>query len=163
MYLFVVLFAFEKCVTSQTINDLDTLISDLFHNYTSEYRPVFNLSDSVEVKVGFYLSRLDNFDSVSGMLTLWGMFSLSWKDYRLQWKPSDYNGVHNFTVPISKVWYPELLLLSSADEMEYITNGHKVARILFDGTIFITPGKRLRTTCDVDMTRFPKIPRHVVW
>lgn len=33
-----------------------------------------------------------------------------WNDYKLKWKPSDYQGVEFMRVPAEKIWKPDIVL-----------------------------------------------------
>lgn len=37
-------------------------------------------------------------------------FGQIWNDYKLKWKPSDYQGVEFMRVPAEKIWKPDIVL-----------------------------------------------------
>ncbi|XP_033727667.1 LOW QUALITY PROTEIN: neuronal acetylcholine receptor subunit alpha-3-like, partial [Pecten maximus] len=93
-------------------------------------------------------------DEVSGSITLTGGLAMMWKDFRLTWNPEDYDGISRMMVNSSKIWSPNIFLVSSSADLEKFSLQDVDARILNIAVESVSPGM-IRSTCTVDMTNFP--------
>ncbi|XP_069138909.1 neuronal acetylcholine receptor subunit alpha-6-like [Argopecten irradians] len=140
---------------SGTIEDLATLIDKLFLNYRREIRPARNLNETVRVNISFFLVSIADLDEVSGTITMSGGITMIWQDFRLSWQPSDHGGIDQIMINSSMIWQPLIFLLSFAAEVEKFSADGFDARIYNDGTVQISPGRRIAANCEIDMTNFP--------
>ncbi|XP_069102489.1 neuronal acetylcholine receptor subunit alpha-7-like [Argopecten irradians] len=138
-----------------TMDDWIKLTNTLFANYTNEVRPAYNFTEVVNVDSWMFLLSILDFDEVSGVITLSAGMGITWNDYRLRWTPSDYNGLEEIIINSSRVWKPKLYIISSADDLEKFDEDEFDVRVNYNGTCSIYPGKLLKSSCSVDMTRFP--------
>ncbi|XP_033726082.1 acetylcholine receptor subunit alpha-like isoform X2 [Pecten maximus] len=138
-----------------TIDDWVRLTNTLFSNYTSEVRPAYNFTEVVNLDAWMFLLSILDFDEVAGVITMSAGMGLTWTDYRLKWTPSDYNGMEDIIINASRVWRPKLYMISSADDLEQFGSDEFDVRLNYNGTCSVYPGKLLKSSCSVDMTRFP--------
>ncbi|XP_060072700.1 acetylcholine receptor subunit alpha-like [Ylistrum balloti] len=138
-----------------TIDDWIRLTDSLFSNYTSEVRPAYNFSETVTVDAWMFLLSILDFDEVAGVITMSAGMGITWTDYRLKWTPSDYNGMEEILINSSRVWKPKLYMITSADDLEQFGAEEFDVRVNYNGTCSVFPGKLLKSSCSVDMTRFP--------
>ncbi|OWF50067.1 neuronal acetylcholine receptor subunit alpha-2-like [Mizuhopecten yessoensis] len=142
-------------VASGTLEDLTRLMDDVFANYSREIRPAKNLDNTVTVNTSFFLLFILDVNEVSGSISLSGGMNMLWTDYRLEWRPSDYGGIIDMMVNSSKIWTPNIFLISSSADMEKFSFQDFDARIFSSGLIVASSGKMIKSSCTVDMTRFP--------
>ncbi|XP_069103062.1 neuronal acetylcholine receptor subunit alpha-7-like [Argopecten irradians] len=140
---------------SGTMDDWIRLTDTLFTNYSKHIYPVYNFTDTLSVDTSMLLFSIIDFDELSGVITLSASISLVWTDYRLQWNSSDYGGIEFIQLNSSKIWKPNVYLISTADELSKFGSDEFDVSISSSGVCGYNPGKLLRSTCSVDMTKFP--------
>ncbi|OWF53672.1 acetylcholine receptor subunit alpha-like [Mizuhopecten yessoensis] len=138
-----------------TMDDWIRLTDTLFANYTNEVRPAYNFNETVVVNSWMFLLSILDFDEVAGVITLSAGMGITWTDYRLKWNPADYNGLEDILINSSRVWKPKLYMITSADDLEQFGHAEFDVRLDYNGTCSVFPGKLLKSSCSVDMTRFP--------
>ncbi|XP_072023060.1 neuronal acetylcholine receptor subunit alpha-10-like [Amphiura filiformis] len=79
---------------------------------------------------------------------------LTWTDEFLTWNPKDYNGIRRHTVPVSKIWVPDITLYDRAD-IDVAYKADTVANIYPDGTIMWYALAIYRSTCKIHVRWFP--------
>nr|XP_006817083.1 PREDICTED: neuronal acetylcholine receptor subunit alpha-4-like [Saccoglossus kowalevskii] len=79
---------------------------------------------------------------------------LKWTDYRLEWNPANYSGVDTLIVSFQKLWYPDMVLYSSADG-KYDLPLSKNVRLSSDGIIKVAPPAVLVSPCVINIKYFP--------
>ena len=137
------------------LSDVELLLGDLFKNYSTEVRPNQNQSEVTNVSLYPFLFSVNEFDEVSGVISIVGGFSLMWHDFRLAWTPSNYGNVTTLPVPKKKIWVPDIFLINPANKMEAIGSESFLGRISYTGDVNWTPGGLIQTLCDVNMYIFP--------
>lgn len=138
-----------------TIDDLLRLKNTLFENYTRDLRPAYYLKDCVSVNVQVILLDILDLNEVSGTITMTLGIKETWTDYRLTWDPNDFGGITDFLMNSSYVWKPPVYMVTSAEDMEDFGADANGVRLENHGEACIIPGKKIRTACIMDMTRFP--------
>ncbi|XP_062583247.1 neuronal acetylcholine receptor subunit alpha-3-like [Saccostrea cucullata] len=136
-------------------SDAKSLLQDVFQNYSTEIRPKENMSETLEVSVSPIVFSVNDFDEVSGVLSIVSSFTLFWHDFRLTWIPSNYGGIEHLPVPKQRLWVPNIFLLDPAKKMEAIGDEDFLGRISYSGQVTWVPAGLLQTSCNVDMYRFP--------
>ncbi|XP_007544326.2 neuronal acetylcholine receptor subunit alpha-2-like [Poecilia formosa] len=88
----------------------DELFKTLFSGYNKWSRPVPNISDVVIVKFGLSIAQLIDVDEKNQMMTTNVWLKQEWNDYKLRWRPSDYDNVTSIRVPSELIWVPDIVL-----------------------------------------------------
>ncbi|TMS12739.1 Neuronal acetylcholine receptor subunit alpha-2 [Larimichthys crocea] len=88
----------------------DDLFKTLFAGYNKWSRPVPNISDVVIVKFGLSIAQLIDVDEKNQMMTTNVWLKQEWNDYKLRWRPSDYDNVTSIRVPSELIWVPDIVL-----------------------------------------------------
>uniref|UniRef100_A0A674PH73 Acetylcholine receptor subunit beta n=1 Tax=Takifugu rubripes TaxID=31033 RepID=A0A674PH73_TAKRU len=81
----------------------------IFHNYNMKVRPARYWEEKVMVRVGMTLSQLV---SLVGINIHNNNHVL---DYRLSWKPEEYDNITVLRIPPNKVWRPDIYLINNND------------------------------------------------
>ncbi|XP_069102875.1 neuronal acetylcholine receptor subunit alpha-7-like [Argopecten irradians] len=140
---------------SGTMDDWIRLTDKVFANYTKGIYPLYNFSDTLSIDTTMFLLSILDFDELSGVITLSAGLSLTWTDYRLKWNVSDYGGIDYIQVNSSKIWKPKVYVTTAADDLSQFGNDDFDVTVRATGECGYSPGKLLRSTCSVDMTKFP--------
>ncbi|KFP37589.1 hypothetical protein N324_10060, partial [Chlamydotis macqueenii] len=77
-----------------------------------------------------------------------------WIDYRLAWKPSDYEGINKLRIPAKHIWLPDIVLYNNADgtyEVSLYTN----AIVKNNGSIRWLPPAIYKSACKIEVKHFP--------
>lgn len=136
-------------------SDADNLLGELFRNYSTDIRPNQNLSETTKVSLYPFLFSVNDFDEVSGVISIVGGFALDWHDFRLTWTPTNYGNIEMLPIPRKKLWVPSVFLINPANKMEALGSDDFLGRITHSGNVNWTPGGLFQTLCDVNMYKFP--------
>ncbi|XP_060080385.1 acetylcholine receptor subunit alpha-like [Ylistrum balloti] len=153
--LFFVALASPQVVTCATLEDVVQLHTDLFSNYSTNYVPVHNHTDILNVSAAIYLMNILNIDAVSGVIEMTFCVETQWTDYRLSWTPSSYGGLTGYNLKASYIWHPKIFLLTTAAELESFSGNEFLANAQPSGEIQLITGKLVKSICNVDMTHYP--------
>ncbi|XP_030221600.1 LOW QUALITY PROTEIN: neuronal acetylcholine receptor subunit alpha-2-like [Gadus morhua] len=132
----------------------ERLLKDLFVRYNKLSRPVANTSDVVLVRFGLSIAQLIDVDEKNQMMTTNVWVKQEWNDYKLQWKPQDYENVTSIRIPSEIIWRPDIVLYNNADGDFAVTHLTK-AHLFHDGHIKWTPPAIYKSSCSIDVTFFP--------
>ncbi|XP_062575374.1 neuronal acetylcholine receptor subunit alpha-6-like [Saccostrea cucullata] len=142
-------------VTPQTNENLKTLISDLFSNYSPKVRPMIIQSHPVPLDVSFYLSSVNEVSEVKEKLVTTGYLMLSWTDQLLRWTPSQYNNTDTIFIPQNEIWKPDLVLKNGFKKFEELGGNFYYLSINYEGLVFWLPFNVFESRCSMDITHFP--------
>ncbi|XP_048731357.2 neuronal acetylcholine receptor subunit alpha-3-like [Ostrea edulis] len=142
-------------VRAALYSDAVSLMEDVFKNYSTDIRPNQNLSEATEVSLDPYVFSVNDFDEVSGVISIVCGLRLIWHDFRLTWTPSDYGGLVDLPVPKKKLWVPNIFLIDPANKMEAIGDDDFIGRIYYNGEVNWIPAGLIQTLCSVNMYKFP--------
>ncbi|OWF50065.1 Acetylcholine receptor subunit alpha [Mizuhopecten yessoensis] len=140
---------------SGTFTDRKRLMENVFTNYSKEMRPVENLNETLAIGTVFFPIAILDVDEVSGTIILTAGLCMFWTDFQLSWEPANYGGITEFVVNSSKIWTPSIFLMSSASDMEMFNLDQFRSRIYNNGKVSVCPGRKITSSCSVDMTNFP--------
>lgn len=83
------------------------------------------------------------------------LFELEWKENRISWSSSTYNGLHYILVNPANIWVPQLFILQTSRKVVDVGKHTVVLRLYEDGRVSWSPANVIKTTCSVDVTYFP--------
>uniref|UniRef100_A0A3Q2EK29 Cholinergic receptor, nicotinic, alpha 2b (neuronal) n=1 Tax=Cyprinodon variegatus TaxID=28743 RepID=A0A3Q2EK29_CYPVA len=132
----------------------DELFKTLFSGYNKWSRPVPNISDVVIVKFGLSIAQLIDVDEKNQMMTTNVWLKQEWNDYKLRWRPSDYDNVTSIRVPSELIWVPDIVLYNNADGEFAVTHMTK-AHLFHTGKVRWVPPAIYKSSCSIDVTFFP--------
>ncbi|XP_034017976.1 neuronal acetylcholine receptor subunit alpha-2 [Thalassophryne amazonica] len=132
----------------------DELFKKLFDGYNKWSRPVPNISDVVIVKFGLSIAQLIDVDEKNQMMTTNVWLKQEWNDYKLRWRPSDYDNVTSIRVPSELIWVPDIVLYNNADGEFAVTHMTK-AHLFHTGKVRWVPPAIYKSSCSIDVTFFP--------
>ncbi|XP_072298156.1 neuronal acetylcholine receptor subunit alpha-2 [Eucyclogobius newberryi] len=132
----------------------DDLFKTLFAGYNKWSRPVPNISDVVIVKFGLSIAQLIDVDEKNQMMTTNVWLKQEWNDYKLRWRPSDYDNVTSIRVPSELIWVPDIVLYNNADGEFAVTHMTK-AHLFHTGKVRWVPPAIYKSSCSIDVTFFP--------
>jgi hypothetical protein len=98
---------------------------------------------------------VNDFNEITGVISIVGGFILTWHDFRLSWTPSSYGGLQFLPIQKKKLWIPNIFLIDPANKMEAVGDDDFIGRITYTGHVSWTPGGLIQTLCEVDMYKFP--------
>ncbi|KAL4233336.1 Neurotransmitter-gated ion-channel transmembrane region [Mactra antiquata] len=147
-------------LSSQKIDKTDTivyakssLLRTLLKDYDKRILPQFNTSVPVNLSIGIRLINLVELFEHEEILESSIYMQLMWTDFRLTWNPPDYKLIHVIHVPVEELWQPDVALYNNADIRVEAMN--TLALVFSTGQVYYAPRARIRTMCQIDMTRFP--------
>ncbi|KAI4884612.1 hypothetical protein NFI96_034564 [Prochilodus magdalenae] len=132
----------------------DQLFKKLFSSYNKWSRPVRNITDVVIVKFGLSIAQLIDVDEKNQMMTTNVWLKQEWNDYKLRWKPSDFDNVTSIRVPSEFIWVPDIVLYNNADGEFAVTHMTK-AHLFHTGKVRWVPPAIYKSSCSIDVTFFP--------
>ncbi|XP_007256716.3 neuronal acetylcholine receptor subunit alpha-2 [Astyanax mexicanus] len=152
--LFIMLWKSVSCYEKTHSHAEDELFKKLFIGYNKWSRPVPNTSDVVIVKFGLSIAQLIDVDEKNQMMTTNVWLKQEWNDYKLRWKPSDYDNVTSIRVPSELIWVPDIVLYNNADGEFAVTHMTK-AHLFYTGKVRWVPPAIYKSSCSIDVTFFP--------
>ena len=88
-------------VNSQTPDDVNTLLNNLFNNYNKKVRPVLFQQEAIVLDISLFLFSVNEVDEVNEKMVTTGFLDLMWNDAILQWDP-------NLNSNIGMVYLPQV-------------------------------------------------------
>ncbi|XP_039705750.1 neuronal acetylcholine receptor subunit beta-2 [Pteropus medius] len=80
--------------------------------------------------------------------------SQEWEDYRLTWKPEEFDNMKKVRLPSKHIWLPDVVLYNNADGM-YEVSFYSNAVVSYDGSIFWLPPAIYKSACKIEVKHFP--------
>jgi len=142
-------------------NAMERLLDDLLEDsqYNSFAIPMETGPDKVDganalnVAVGLGARNIDM--DPAGNLKMNAWMKAMWKDFRLMWEPSEYEGVDRLFLPADRIWTPDLSIYNGADygadfsDQNIKQSPHKVV-IMSTGTVVWIPAIKMHVDCSDD-------------
>ncbi|XP_055359664.1 cholinergic receptor, nicotinic, beta 1 (muscle) like isoform X2 [Betta splendens] len=151
----VVLIACCLCLASTGASETERrLHQKLFKSYNLKVRPSRYWEEKVTVRVGMTLSQLVSLNEKNGEMTTNVFMNLEWTDYRLSWKPEDYDDIKVLRIPPNKVWRPDIYLINNNDGQFDVALYVNVL-VYHDGTVNWLPPAIYRSSCSIEVAYFP--------
>ncbi|XP_021363743.1 neuronal acetylcholine receptor subunit alpha-9-like [Mizuhopecten yessoensis] len=141
--------------STATIETTKLLFQDLFSNYSKHVLPVIDQSKPVSVNMDLSVVSINDFDEVTGTLTIVAILNVSWNDESLVWDSVLYGNTTTLTFNQDLIWLPEMVLLNPADSVEPIGNARFKVTVTSTGGVVWATGGLLKAACTADVSRFP--------
>lgn len=157
MKVFLSIYFLLNAVEAYTFANITKLQKDLFTNYEKEFRPGENQTIPTEIKISFYMRNLNEFQEINTKMGLRGSLGVEWRDVRLVWNPSDYDGGLNQTfLTVDKIWTPYLALTNSQEEIQPILSNGFLCSVWYDGNVScLPPPTTFKALCTANITKYP--------
>ncbi|XP_071128051.1 neuronal acetylcholine receptor subunit beta-4-like [Mytilus edulis] len=142
-----------NCLNNETILWKDILENGNYNRYVR--RPNLNKSKPIEVKFEIVLNTIHELNMKDQILTTSVGMKISWSDEFLTWNSSLYEGINRISVPLSKIWNPDVNLINYTDNPNIFVDEKKRVNIDSDGLVEWQNDLILKTYCLVDTQRYP--------
>ncbi|XP_070580557.1 acetylcholine receptor subunit alpha-L1-like [Ptychodera flava] len=157
--LVVLLIVVHLAADASSPNEAD-LHSHLFNNYSILTRPVSDLSDHVDIFCHISLTQLIEVNEKSQIIKASIWMYQTWTDPRLVWDELTYGGLKYISVPVEKIWVPDIALSNSAsNEFGNYPRVHLsglTVTISSDGNVTKITPMISETPCLMNIRYFPK-------
>ncbi|KAH9500021.1 hypothetical protein Btru_076178 [Bulinus truncatus] len=111
---------------------------------------------TVQLKFLFYCYQVLTGDELEQSFTSVNYIEMYWKDPNLAWNPEDYAGVNMSSLPYDEMWHPNVLVTNSAnEELMLVRPMNDQLTVYSDGSVMLSTPAFLKTTCSLDLTRYP--------
>ncbi|XP_002731708.1 neuronal acetylcholine receptor subunit alpha-3-like [Saccoglossus kowalevskii] len=147
-----IILALVPMVTSSNLGA--NLVNELLENYPSFLRPVKNDSVVTIVKHRMTPIQIIDVEEQNQVIILKAWLGQVWHDEYLVWNESEYGGVDEIQLPITRIWQPDITLHGSVHE-EFIRHYDTDARVTSDGQVTALQPFVFRSSCSIDATYFP--------
>ncbi|XP_071063563.1 neuronal acetylcholine receptor subunit beta-2 [Dasypus novemcinctus] len=122
--------------------------------YNKLIRPATNGSDLVTVQLMVSLAQLISVHEREQIMTTNVWLTQEWEDYRLTWKPEEFDNMKKVRLPSKHIWLPDVVLYNNADGM-YEVSFYSNAVVSYDGSIFWLPPAIYKSACKIEVKHFP--------
>ncbi|XP_013209273.1 neuronal acetylcholine receptor subunit beta-2 isoform X2 [Microtus ochrogaster] len=122
--------------------------------YNKLIRPATNGSELVTVQLMVSLAQLISVHEREQIMTTNVWLTQEWEDYRLTWKPEDFDNMKKVRLPSKHIWLPDVVLYNNADGM-YEVSFYSNAVVSYDGSIFWLPPAIYKSACKIEVKHFP--------
>ncbi|CAB3404268.1 unnamed protein product [Caenorhabditis bovis] len=131
------------------------LYRDLLADYNYLVRPVRNPTKALTVTMNVFIQQVLTVDAKHQMIEINAWLKYVWTDYRLRWRPADYDNITSVRFSgEEQIWQPDILLYN-----RYIENFDSTfktnALVYHDGVINWIPPGIFKISCKMDITFFP--------
>ncbi|XP_075396867.1 neuronal acetylcholine receptor subunit beta-2 [Tenrec ecaudatus] len=122
--------------------------------YNKLIRPATNGSELVTVQLMVSLAQLISVHEREQIMTTNVWLTQEWEDYRLTWKPEEFDNMKKVRLPSKHIWLPDVVLYNNADGM-YEVSFYSNALVSYDGSIFWLPPAIYKSACKIEVKHFP--------
>ncbi|XP_006734883.1 neuronal acetylcholine receptor subunit beta-2 [Leptonychotes weddellii] len=122
--------------------------------YNKLIRPAPNGSELVTVQLMVSLAQLISVHEREQIMTTNVWLTQEWEDYRLTWKPEEFDNMKKVRLPSKHIWLPDVVLYNNADGM-YEVSFYSNAVVSYDGSIFWLPPAIYKSACKIEVKHFP--------
>ncbi|KFP80440.1 hypothetical protein N310_08212, partial [Acanthisitta chloris] len=122
--------------------------------YNKLIRPAVNSSQLVSIELQVSLAQLISVNEREQIMTTNVWLNQVWIDYRLAWKPSDYEGIDKLRIPAKHIWLPDIVLYNNADGT-YEVSLYANAIVMNNGSIRWLPPAIYKSACKIEVKHFP--------
>uniref|UniRef100_A0A3B5LF97 Acetylcholine receptor subunit beta n=1 Tax=Xiphophorus couchianus TaxID=32473 RepID=A0A3B5LF97_9TELE len=143
------------CFTSTGASETERRLHEkLFQDYNVKVRPARHWKERVTVRVGMTLSQLIGLNEKNSEMTTNVFMNLNWTDYRLSWKPEEYDNIAVVRIPPNKVWRPDIYLINNHDGQFDVALYVNVL-VYSNGMVSWLPPAIYRSSCSIEVAYFP--------
>lgn len=136
----------------ECLNVQESLINKIFMNYDSETAP----KELIELSIDFNLRQIIGIDEKTQTIITDSFWLIEWYDNRLVWNETEFNNLDRIITQTIKFWKPCISVINSAEEDESLTiPDNNLVVIHSNGKISIVLNKMLKTTCLINLLKFP--------
>uniref|UniRef100_A0A914WL13 Uncharacterized protein n=1 Tax=Plectus sambesii TaxID=2011161 RepID=A0A914WL13_9BILA len=154
---------YEKCEEKNLRkSDEQRLVNSLFSDYNKNLRPVLETADVVNVILSPALFSIVGTDEALESITIvvWlnmvcFTWYMRWTDSFLQWNSTEFGGLNELLIPVSKIWYPDITVSNMIDVEMPISDEKNYAIINDKGAIHISVSQILTMQCSFHIIMFP--------
>lgn len=149
------IFIFLSLLTQSLVNanNEKQLRTQLLQNYNKETRPVINLNNSVNMKIGIQIRNIEYFDQVSETIGLNMWITQQWYDQYLTWNTSQYD-INYINMNSDEIWLPDLELYNAASKPKVYNMNNNII-LYYDGKIEWTIPAIFSFLCPLSLQKFP--------
>uniref|UniRef100_A0A6I8NYE0 Cholinergic receptor nicotinic beta 2 subunit n=1 Tax=Ornithorhynchus anatinus TaxID=9258 RepID=A0A6I8NYE0_ORNAN len=122
--------------------------------YNKLIRPAANGSQLVTVQLMVSLAQLISVHEREQIMTTNVWLTQEWEDYRLTWKPEEFDNMKKVRLPSKHIWLPDVVLYNNADGV-YEVSFYSNAVVSHDGSIFWLPPAIYKSACRIEVRHFP--------
>uniref|UniRef100_A0A8W8NF62 Neurotransmitter-gated ion-channel ligand-binding domain-containing protein n=1 Tax=Magallana gigas TaxID=29159 RepID=A0A8W8NF62_MAGGI len=152
----VLAFCLQQGVEGYTLDQETQLHANLTTEYDRKIRPYQNQTEPIQISMDFYMEKLSEFSEKENKISVVGSLSIEWKDFRLTWDPTDYDGDLNQTsLFVSDIWAPNLFLLNPYEKQTPILSDGTACTIQSNGYVTCLLADNFETTCSADISNYP--------
>jgi nicotinic acetylcholine receptor, invertebrate len=115
----VTIFQISKIVISLK-NNREKLLNDILirNDYNHLVRPT-RYDDLTYVDTQLKILQIDLDEKYQQLIsTVW--FEMIWNDSRISWDPKNYGGINEITIPVNKIWVPDIVLQNGIGHNDYL-------------------------------------------
>uniref|UniRef100_K1Q867 Neuronal acetylcholine receptor subunit alpha-6 n=1 Tax=Magallana gigas TaxID=29159 RepID=K1Q867_MAGGI len=152
----VLTFCLLQGVEGYSLDQETQLHANLTTKYERKIRPFKNQTEPIQISMDFYMEKLKEFSEKENKISVVGSLSIEWKDFRLTWDPTDYDGDLNQTsLFVSDIWAPNLFLLNPYEKQTPILSDGTACTIQANGYVTCLLADNFETTCSADISNYP--------
>ena len=147
--------------TAGCTDDEDRLLQSLLYTYNSRSHPTTKNDESVQVGLGMELYQVIEVKEKVESLQVSAWIHMNWKDERLAWNSTEYNGIKKMNLESWTIWKPDIVLFNSLKQHE----GHlnlMVTDIVINSTgdAWWSSPMLFTIRCDIEVAHFPFDKQH---
>ncbi|XP_019622150.1 PREDICTED: neuronal acetylcholine receptor subunit alpha-10-like [Branchiostoma belcheri] len=131
------------------------LTQTLLKDYRKDTRPVKDPSTVVNVVMSIVLAQIIEVNSREQIMTsnLWIRYA--WRDEYLTWNTTQYGGIESILTNSENIWRPDILVYNRIQDEGWSATPDTNAILFSDGRVNWYHPVTLRSTCLMDVARFP--------
>ncbi|XP_046368618.2 neuronal acetylcholine receptor subunit alpha-6-like [Haliotis rufescens] len=120
---------------------------------TDAYGISVDLSDDKQVNISMLLMSISNLNAAEQIFTFSAGIRMTWLDPNLAWNKTDYDNITEVTVSEKFVWIPTIAIPNGIDSATLASE--QSPKISSKGIASLQFLESLKTSCQIDITRYP--------
>ncbi|KAK3590734.1 hypothetical protein CHS0354_030969 [Potamilus streckersoni] len=148
-------FWMKHAMALRLLNSVERLYSDLLRNYIKGVRPGVESNCSLNVNISLTVCALLNINSVEKTMAVSGFLTMFWRDERLKWNVTEYDGHSSLLIDPSLLWTPRIVLINPAKQFHMFGSYSTEVRVYFDGSMVWSAGDLMETNCKINIRYYP--------